>query len=76
MKIRNIITWCPWQQHNGALRRGGAWAWGPLPFLANPHRIPLTLHAPDEDLLRRVAERPLSSTVGTGHTEPHGHADR
>lgn len=48
-----------------------------VPFLLWPPSPPisLTLRAPDEDLLRRVAERPLSGTVGTGHTEPHGHAD-
>jgi hypothetical protein len=38
--------------------------------------LPLTWSASDEDLLRRVAEGPLPSTIGTGHTEPHGHADR
>lgn len=37
--------------------------------------LPLTLSASDEDLLRRVAEGSLPSTVGTGHTEPHGHTD-
>lgn len=47
-----------------------SWVWT---LLLTP---PLTLSASNEDLLRRVAEGPLPSTIRTGHTEPHSHTDR
>ena len=75
METEKIITVVPQGQNRVLQGGGGPWTQGPLPSLDIPHPVPLTSHAPDEDLVRRAAERPLPSTVGTGHTEPHSHAN-
>lgn len=67
-----------WGQSHSMPGTGWSWAWSGSPSSSSfPCCLvsPLTLSTPDEDLLRRVAEGPLPCTVGTGHTEPHGHAD-
>lgn len=61
---------------DGMARNGGGVRGAVLGSATSTLHLPLTLNASDEDLLRRVAEGPLPSTVGTGHAEPHSHTHR
>lgn len=58
----------------GAPKEG--WTQGSVTLPSWPPRLcPTDLYAPTRTFSEGLLERPLPSTVGTGHTEPHSHAD-